>query len=218
MVKVERSYPSPPSLEVEKQKTNGRYSQKDVVNQLRNDFWDKCYLCEMKNLQDPEVEHLIPHKGIDLELKFDWNNLFLSCGHCNNVKNARKYDSGIINCCNVDPESVLTFRYENGNVIINTKEKTDIIVANTAQLLDEIYNKTNTGLRVIKCQVRVNQLSSEMNELYKMLFEYEKQPDDSLIRRKIGVMLSRKSAFAAFKRQYVRDNIRLYPNLKEFVE
>lgn len=42
----------------------------------------------MKILQDPQVEHLLPHKnGKYKERKFDWDNLFWSCGHCNGVKN-----------------------------------------------------------------------------------------------------------------------------------
>lgn len=33
------------------------------------------------------MEHLLPHKnGKYLDRKFDWNNLFWACGHCNNVK------------------------------------------------------------------------------------------------------------------------------------
>ncbi len=64
MVKVKRTFPAPASLEIE-------------IRQLRDDFHNKCYICEMKNLQDPEVEHLLPHKnGKYWDRKFDWNNLF----------------------------------------------------------------------------------------------------------------------------------------------
>ena len=38
------------------------------------------------------------------EISFDWNKLFWSCGHCNGIKNQRKYDEHIIGCCKVDPE------------------------------------------------------------------------------------------------------------------
>lgn len=100
MVKVERTFPAPASLEREAQKKNGSYDKADVIEQLRKDFHDKCYICEMKNLQDPQVEHLLPHKkGKYPERKFDWSNLFWSCGHCNGVKNKEKYDEGILDCC-----------------------------------------------------------------------------------------------------------------------
>ena len=91
MVKVERSFPAPESLAKEAQKKNGSYSEPDVIRRLKKDFHDKCYICEMNHLQDPQVEHLLPHKnGKFPERKYDWNNLFWSCGHCNNVKNQQK--------------------------------------------------------------------------------------------------------------------------------
>ena len=97
MVKVERSFPAPSSLAVEAVKKNGSYEKPDVVERLRQDFHNKCYICELKELQDPQVEHLMPHKnGRYPERKYDWNNLFWACGHCNNVKNQNKYDAGIV--------------------------------------------------------------------------------------------------------------------------
>lgn len=116
MVKVERSTPAPESLAVEKTKADGKYDKPDVVERLKKDFNNKCYICEINDLQDPQIEHLKPHSvGRDieqkLELKFDWNNLFWSCGHCNGIKNQRKYDEHIIDCCKVDPEDRIYFRF-----------------------------------------------------------------------------------------------------------
>lgn len=105
MVKIDRSYPAPASLALESQNVSGSYSKEDVIDQLEHDFHGKCYICEIKPLMDPQVEHLLPHKGGKYpERKFDWNNLFLVCAHCNSVKNKKKYDSGILNCCETDPE------------------------------------------------------------------------------------------------------------------
>ena len=82
MVRVKRSMPAPESLEIEKNKASGSYEKTDVVERLRKDFHNKCYICEMDNLQDPQVEHLRPHfNGKNIDLKFDWNNLFWSCGY-----------------------------------------------------------------------------------------------------------------------------------------
>lgn len=40
-------------------------------------YINKCYLCEIKPVQDPEIEHLNPHfNGKLVDRKFDWNNLF----------------------------------------------------------------------------------------------------------------------------------------------
>ncbi len=63
MIKIERSFPAPASLKTESKKVSGSYSKPDVIKQLRQDFYDKCYICELKNLQDPQVEHLLPHKN-----------------------------------------------------------------------------------------------------------------------------------------------------------
>ena len=100
MVKIDRNPIPPPSLEVEKQKPNGRYNKADVVQQLKEDSHDKCYICELGGLSDPEVEHLRPHHSRKMaERVFDWNNLFYVCPHCNNLKKDAKYDDKIIDCC-----------------------------------------------------------------------------------------------------------------------
>lgn len=50
-------------------------------------FHRKCYICENKSASSFQIEHLRPHKR-NADLKYDWNNLFWSCAHCNNLKNA----------------------------------------------------------------------------------------------------------------------------------
>ena len=113
MVKIERSFPAPASLVKEAKNANGRYDKQDVIEQLKKDFHNKCYICEMKELQDPNVENLLPHKnGIYISRKFDWENLFWSCGHCNGVKNNKKYDEGILDCCEYDPENICIFQFK----------------------------------------------------------------------------------------------------------
>ena len=47
MVKRERSFPAPKSLALEYKKINGSYSEPDVVEQLLEDFHEKCYIFEM---------------------------------------------------------------------------------------------------------------------------------------------------------------------------
>lgn len=167
MVKIQRTLPAPASLAVEADKPSGSYREPDVIEQLRKDFHDKCYLCGIKKLQDPEVEHLLPHKnGKYPERKFDWNNLFLSCGHCNSIKNQTKYDGGILDCCAQDPEEVIDFRFREGNVDVVAKEGADEKAQLTVVLLQEVFNKKNTGMRVYKCETRLRELNKEMNVLY----------------------------------------------------
>lgn len=68
MVKIERSLLAPPSLAIDAKKANGSCTQQDVIDQLKHDFHDKCYICELSNLSDPNVEHLLPHTRMDIIL------------------------------------------------------------------------------------------------------------------------------------------------------
>ena len=58
MVKIKRSFPAPQSLAIEKKKVKGSYREADVIERLAKDFNNKCYICELDKLQDPQVEHL----------------------------------------------------------------------------------------------------------------------------------------------------------------
>lgn len=218
MVKVERSYPEPASLAVERKKETGSYEKEDVVERLKEDFHDKCYICERKGLPDPQVEHLLPHKnGKIKERKFDWDNLFWVCPHCNGVKNQQKYEEKILDCCRTDPEQRITFRYAGDNVIIEPKQQTDEMARMTAELVWEVFNRKNTGMRVIKSAYRMQELTKEMNLLYRNLREYKEKPNSGTARRKLQALLKRDSAFAAFKRCYIREHKNEYPQWDSYL-
>ncbi|MDE7146721.1 MAG: hypothetical protein K2O30_11335 [Duncaniella sp.] len=173
MVKVERSFPAPESLSEEARKANGKYDRQDVIERLKRDFHNKCYICEMKELQDPNVEHLLPHKnGKYPERKFDWENLFWSCGHCNGIKNNNKYDEGIIDCCKQDPEKYLHFHLIDNNVVIDVSDIRDEFQNRTALLITEVFSAKNTGMRTYTSDERLRLLQKEMNILYKQLENY----------------------------------------------
>lgn len=207
MVKIERSSPAPKSLAIEKRKNNGSYNKIDVVKRLINDFHNKCYICELDELQDPEVEHLKPHfNGRYIDRKFDWNNLFWSCGHCNGVKNKRKYEGHIIDCCKIDPEQSIYFRLHNGNIDITAINKEDYDAQLTAELIMEVFNITNSGMRVYKSYIRFEELNKEMNKLYNTLNELMEKPDSAFALKKLCALIRKESRFAAFKRCYIREN------------
>ena len=220
MIKVDRTFPAPKSLETEAKKKNGSYTEIDVVDQLLRDFHKKCYICEINDLQDPQVEHLLPHKnGKYPERKFDWNNLFLSCGHCNSVKNQKKYDEGIIDCCKVEPEKLLTFKINENAVEIEKKEETeDKTLDRTIELLQEVYGIDNTGMREYKSDMRFKGVLRQMNLLYDNLEQLKENPNSKIVQRKLKVLLRRESAFAAFKRYYIEEHKDIYPELQEYLE
>lgn len=218
MIKVERTFPAPESLAEEARKASGSYNKPDVVQQLKHDFYDKCYICGSKGLQDPEVEHLLPHKqGKYRDRMFDWNNLFWSCGHCNGVKNQNKYDEMIIDCCQVDPEELIAFRTTRDNVEIVVKDTMDQKLMSTAELVWEVFNLTNTGMREIKSKQRLDALQEQMNLLYRNLEKYKVNPESKIVLRTLKVLLNRESAFAEYKRCYVREHEKEYAELQIFL-
>lgn len=218
MVKIERSYPAPKSLVTESEKITGSYSKPDVIERLRKDFHDKCYICELKGLQDPEVEHLLPHKnGRHQARKFDWDNLFWSCGHCNNVKNQAIYEGRILDCCKKDPEESINFELNEDDVCIFAKDSDDREAALTAKLVKEVFNVCNTGMRVYRSDYRLKKLQEEMNVLYTKLEDYRKKPGSKVTQRTLKALLRRETAFAGFKRCYIREHLEEYPELTEYI-
>lgn len=173
----------------------------------------------MKELQDPNVEHLLPHKnGKYPERKFDWENLFWSCGHCNSIKNNEKYDEGIIDCCRENPEEYLDFKLDDDNVVIDVKNFGNEMHKRTALLIEETFSLKNTGMRTYTSDERMRLLQKEMNILYKQLEKIHSYPSSKLTMRTLRSLLRRESAFAAFKRCYVREHIIEYPELQQYVD
>ncbi len=189
-------------------------------SQLKEDFHNKCYICGLKNLQDPQVEHLLPHKnGKYHERKFDWNNLFWSCGHCNGVKNQRKYDFGILDCCKIDPEQEIIFRLKQNDIeLLSRADIPDAETARAMELIMEVFNLKNTGLRVYKSDMRLKELQKEMNLLFDNLEKLKENPKSELVLRKLKALLRREAAFAAFKRCYVKEHLSDYPELTAFIQ
>lgn len=219
MVKIERSKPAPKSLQIAKKKGKGSYRRDDVIDRLREDFHDKCYLCETMGLQDPEVEHRLPHQnGKDLKRKYDWNNLFWSCGHCNNVKNRYYYSKNIIDCCKVDPEELLVFIAADESIQIEPMNKKKRSAKVTADLLNDVYNLTNTGIRLAACDNRVKGVFIQMNLLFNAINNYIDDSSNKDYEDTLKALLSRESEYAAFKRSYIRENKDLYPDVYGLID
>lgn len=218
MIKIERSFPAPESLAVESKKVSGSYEKEDVIKRLIKDFHNKCYICEMDKLQDPQVEHLLPHKdGKYPDRKYDWNNLFWSCGHCNGIKNQKKYDVGIMDCCKTDPEQLISFRLEEAQVQVLAKDEKNAQAVLTAELVTEVFDKKNTAMRTYKSDMRFQELNQEMNKLYDSIEELQDNPESKFVLKKLKALLRKESRFAAFKRNYIRENEQKYPQLLKYI-
>lgn len=132
------------------------------------------------------------------------------------LKKEAKYDDKIIDCCIEDPEEKLEQIYENGHVNVKHTVE-DECAAMTAELIQDSFEKRNTGIREAACQHRIDRLAETMNILYKTLEKHKEYPESERYMRSLRTALSRKSVFAAFKRNYVRKHIADYPDLKDLL-
>ena len=72
-------------------------------------------------------------------------------------------------------------------------------------------------MRDYKRDFRFRKLNEEMNILYDNLEEMKNNPQSRVIMRKLKALLRRESAFAAFKRNYVRDHSKQFPQLLNYI-
>jgi hypothetical protein len=129
------------------------YRSKEVITELRNIFYGKCYLCE-DEVAEPVVEHFTAHKG-NTVLEHDWNNLYYACHRCNGMKasNVDNQNLEILDCCDSSVDVSRSVKclcpsipgYE---VLVEMQDASDK-TKNTAHLLDKCYNEDNTGIRGI---------------------------------------------------------------------
>ncbi len=210
MIHFPKSVPPPPCLEKEKKKAGGDYKCGNVLRRLKEDFENKCYICEYKEPPSINVEHFKPHKG-NKDLKFDWANLFWSCAHCNNIKGGG-FDN-ILNC--TLPEQGVEDRIKYGieeqalRFKVNISALHDsVTVQNTVALLLAVYNGT-TPLKVIESE---NIRKILKKELWNFRFsldcftDCEDETERAEHLENIRMHLKRSSAFTAFKRWIVKSN------------
>lgn len=221
MINIEKSLPAPNCLVEEKHKKSGTYRTPTVISRLKNDFKNKCYICEYKEPPTINIEHFIPHQG-DINLKFDWDNLFWACAHCNNIKLA-KYDN-ILNCIdpNEDVENWIEYYidpYPMSKVKI-TLLKLDDKVKSTVELLEKVYNGSTDLKRAESYNIR-QKLLKEIILFQKLLFEYfeDNDPEDkAFYLRKIKRHLKKSSNFTAFKRWIIKKNLKLRNEFEQYFD
>lgn len=197
------------------------YNTPEVNAVLAEMFCGKCYICESKEgISSFQIEHLKPH-GEDTELKYDWKNLFWSCAHCNNSKNAN-YDP-ILDCSQVDVDNKIAFRKEG---YFGKDEKYQFLpleeseeVRNTISLLQEVYYGSTPQKRMESVNIRraLRENLSRFKNLVRAYYEaeeFDKEDIRCAIRREVG----KGAAFAAFKRWLLWDYKDTYGELVEFCD
>jgi len=211
MVKLTKR-PTPPKPITDEK----HYRSNPNFNALVEDCLGKCYICESDKATTLNVEHRIPHHGDD-KLKYDWSNLFLSCGHCNSIK-GDKYGN-ILDPTKCDPEDSISLSLTVDSLIENVDVcalSNDISSKQTATLLLFVYNGGTTAIKDVECAVLRNEISACIARFYKYIEGYRREPNegyDAIIVDEI----SRASSFAAFKRGIVRNDIELSAKFREFL-
>ena len=182
-------------------------------------FHGKCYICENRQITSYQIEHLIPHHG-NMDLKYEWNNLFLACAHCNNTK-LDKFDP-IIDCTKENVEELIAFRKEGyfgkDEKLIFDMLDFRIETQNTVQLLQEVYYGS-TPQKKMEATILRRFLRKELSEFKEYVREYMEAEDEEKedLRYLLQQQLSECSSFAAFKRWLIRDNKEAYPELMAYI-
>ncbi|MDR0380877.1 MAG: HNH endonuclease [Oscillospiraceae bacterium] len=207
MIKIQKR-PLPSDVVIKREKD---YRSGPVFQMLVADCHNKCYICEDSLHTSPNVEHRISHKHAPA-LKYDWENLFLSCSHCNNIK-GDKYD-GMIDPAQCDPEQVIALSMglddELREVVIVSKTGGDEAVDITVALLNAVYNGTHTDMKKYACQQLKNKISNELAWFQQKLDDYKNHPGDDT-KAAVAGRISEDALFAAFKRKRVREDPQLAP-------
>ena len=230
MINIKRDTSNPPlGLAKEKQKEinggEGNYRCEDVVSRIKYDFYNKCYICESPKPTSINVEHFLPHLGgTNIDLKFDFSNLFYACQHCNNCKSGN-FDN-ILNCTddNEDVEMWIELFVE---LVEGSRVKISITpqgensgnrtkVENTIHLLERIYNGEHTAIKTEESDNLRNFLIDEMWVFYgnirklmsNIRYPQEQKESEEFIRLNVR----NDSNFTGFKRWVIRRN----KNLKAF--
>lgn len=201
----------------------GDYRHQDIISAIKADFHDKCYICEQKGISSINIEHFAPHKDINMIRKYNWNNLFWACSHCNTIKSSN-YDGKLLNCTikadNIDTKIRYMLNFNSINredqIIINNIDNS-INTLNTVDLLKKVYKGTTTLNKHHSVLLR-NKIYDEIfdfqNTLDKYLISEDEEKKEEIYLHFIKIGLSNKSSFSAFKRDIVRNN----PKYSQFVQ
>lgn len=207
MFKVTRPTEIPSSLEAKI-----KYDGEDVYNSLLACFHKKCYLCETKEPHDINIEHFRSHQGDDNK-KFDWNNLYLSCSRCNNIK-LTGFDN-LLDCCDPTLDVSLLIKMLPPHTPYSKKVeiealKNDDKTLLTANLLNRIYNSEHTINKGITGSFLRRKIFDQLIFLNNNIRDYI-SPDATPQKKQAAiesmrVLSSPESAFSAFIKHSLLDD------------
>ena len=224
MIRIERKDTAQTQLAIkdleEASQRGNSYNTENVNRALKAVFYGKCYICENKHATSYQIEHLIPHHG-NARLKYDWNNLFWACAHCNNIK-SDKYEP-ILDCTKRSVEQLIAFRKKGYFGAEEKLEFTPLVsddeeVERTVSLLEDVYYGT-TPQKEIEAQIIRKNLRKNLSKFKEYVREYQ-EAEDVVEKDDIGELLKRElnnsSEFTAFKRWLIWDN-EMFSEIEKYI-
>jgi len=187
-----------------------KYNDKVIENQIRNDFFVLCYICEEYAPIHFQIDHFYPKGQPEfVHLTHNWDNLFYCCAKCNGIrpKDINTMGNEVLNNCIDEVEKFIYLKYESGriNVIANSHDNK---TKNTEKLLNRVYNGigSNNSRSYI---YRREEIKKEIEKFQRIVEKYLK--NNELFENELKERLSKKtktetSAYVSFKRQIVREN------------
>ena len=181
MIKVEKSATIPESL-----LTTQAYDGQDVQRQLLCDQHRKCYICECAVEANYHIEHLNSQAS-----RQDWNNLFLSCGYCNDKKLAL-YDN-ILDPATNNIEDIIEQRLDTYSKEAEFRsENNSTEVKQTIKLLENIFNgkEHDPNFRSPHEEVFYDRVEMSINDFMRKVVNYRmnsSQINEDIVREELAI-------------------------------
>ena len=181
MIKVEKSATIPESL-----LTTQAYDGQDVQRQLLCDQHRKCYICECAVEANYHIEHLNSQAN-----RQDWNNLFLSCGYCNDKKLAL-YDN-LLNPATNNIEDIIEQRLDTYSKEAEFRsENNSTEVKQTIKLLENIFNgkEHDPNFRSPHEEVFYDRVEMSINDFMRKVIDYRmnsSQTNEDIVREELAI-------------------------------
>lgn len=201
-----------------------RYDGSDVYLELCRIFFDKCYICETKEPHDVNVEHFHPHKGDQIK-KYDWDNLYLACSRCNNIK-LSEFDD-ILDCCDSETDVFRAIRHvppitPYAKVVKLEPMHVDPKVELTRQLLERVYNSDHTVNKKLTSAFLRRKIFDQYNLLLDQINAYY-NPVATNGEREISLermqkLIHKSAPYSAFIRWCILDDAELGELLCDFMD
>lgn len=218
MFKVIRNENAPASLAKRQS-----WGEKDVLDALNRVFHKKCYICETKEPTDINVEHFDPHLD-DIDKQFDWNNLYFSCGRCNNIKLAKYND--LLDCCDSNVDVLRAIKHvppitPYAKCLRIEPQYNDEKTKLTAELIDKVFNSRHTPNKTVSAVSLRKRVFKQVNlflELQDKYFdEVSLHAEKEITLERMKLLIKASSQYCAFISWCVLDDDELAPLLDEFI-